>query len=65
MSPGNPVKFNQSEDDIQTPEVFPDKCAICIRRLANGPWGVSSEAETSFSFFSFFNDVEVYPVNFD
>ncbi len=23
------------------PQVFPDKCAICIRRLANGPWAWS------------------------
>ncbi len=26
--PGNPVEFNQSDDDFDTPEVFPDKCAI-------------------------------------
>ncbi len=37
-SPGNPVKFNQSDDDFETPEVFPLLCAICIRRLANVPW---------------------------
>ncbi len=37
-SPGNPVEFNQSDVDFDTPEVFPDKCTICIRRLANGPW---------------------------
>lgn len=37
-SPGNPVEFNQSTDNFDTPEVFPLLCAICIRRLANGPW---------------------------
>ncbi len=39
-----PGQFNKSEDDFETPEVFPAKCAICIRRLANV--GVTSEAET-------------------
>ncbi len=24
-------------DDFDTPEVFPDKCTICIRRSANDP----------------------------
>ncbi len=37
-SPGNTVEFNQSGDDFETPEVFPSLCAICIIRLANGPW---------------------------
>ncbi len=30
-SPGNPVEFNQSDGDFDTPEVFPLLCAICIR----------------------------------
>ncbi len=42
-SPGNPVKFNQSDDDFETPEVFLLLCVICIRRSASGP----SEAETT------------------
>ncbi|KTG06948.1 hypothetical protein cypCar_00020105 [Cyprinus carpio] len=31
----NPVEFNQSDNDFDTPEVFPLVCPICIRRLAN------------------------------
>ncbi len=48
-SPRNSVDFNQSEDNFKTIEVFPVKCAVCIRCSANGPWasvGVTSEAET-------------------
>ncbi len=37
-SPGNSAQFNQSDDDFDTTEGFSKKCAICIRRLANGPW---------------------------
>ncbi len=37
-SPRNPVYFNQSDDDFETPEVFPLLCAICIRNIANVPW---------------------------
>ncbi len=37
-SPGDPVQFNQSDDDFDTTELFPNKCTICIRHLANSPW---------------------------
>ncbi len=30
-SPGNPVLFNQSDNDFDTPEVFPDKCATIVQ----------------------------------
>lgn len=32
---GDPLKFNQSEGDFKTPEVFPILCALCIRRPAS------------------------------
>ncbi len=35
-SPGNPEYFNQSDDDLAIPEVFPSKCAVRIRRSASG-----------------------------
>ncbi len=28
---GNPVKFDQSDDDFETPKVFPILCALCIK----------------------------------
>jgi len=35
-SPGNPVEVNQSDDDLENPEVL--IVAICIRHSANGLW---------------------------
>ncbi len=46
-SPGNPVEFNQSDDDFDTPEVFPLLCAICIQMISQHSVGVTSEAETN------------------
>lgn len=44
----NPVEFNQLEYDLESAEVSPVKCAVCI----NGKWstGMTSEAESSVCF---------------
>lgn len=36
--PGNPVKFNQSDDDFKCAEGVLEKCVLCIRCLANSPY---------------------------
>ncbi len=34
---GNPVEFDQSDGDFETPKLFPTLSAICIRCSANIP----------------------------
>lgn len=41
-APGNPVESLQSDDDLETPEVFPILCGVCSQWFA----GRTSKAKT-------------------